>query len=155
MLKWWVSEVMNDLDQVLNHIVYYRMRPSLWICRDQNPFPENEKSKTSGWRVSGLISSRNVHYQFSWFHPFSPTFQNSIMLLKFWRCRRRSISRPISRSFMASLSSRVSMILAIVWTPFLVNLLFFPKTHATRNERHIRYNRTTLTDLAKKLGWLV
>ena len=31
------------LKKVLNHFVYYRMRPSLWICRDQNPFPENRK----------------------------------------------------------------------------------------------------------------
>ena len=34
----------------------------------------------------------------------------------------------------------------------LGNFLFLPKTHATQNERHIRNNRTTLTDSAKKLG---
>ena len=68
---------------------------------------------------------------------------------------KQNISRLLSSSFMSSLFSRVFMILAILWTLFLTNLLLFPKTHATENERHIRYNRTTLTDLAKKLGGLV
>ena len=95
-------------------------------------FPKMKKSKTSGWRVSGLINSRNMHFEFSWFHLFSP-------VCKAWLSREFKVN-DFGYSWSLKMSTKVSIFLT---------LRFIPKAHVTSSLHLHRSNWATLTDLAE------